>query len=321
MSTEAKVGVFVAASILVLGSAIYLVHTTQTVRGQVPYRTYLQYAGGVAPGTDVLFGGVKVGEVTAVRPWSQDPTRIEIVFQVKSGTPVNQNSKAHTGSVGLMTPPVLLVTTGSNDARRLGPGETVPSEEAMSMDEITRHVVTVADSANALITELRREIPALTGDAQKFIANLNQISGPENQKQIKQILAQVNTLLNRESPKIAQIADQISELTKHADSVVVSIEPLMSNVDRTVTDVDQTVNSVREPLAKDLAELERTLQEARTLLGSVQNVVATNQDDIGETVQNLRSTSENVRALSESLKQRPWNLIRTTQPADRRVPR
>ena len=36
MTTEAKVGVFVIASVLILGSAAYVIHTTQTVRGQVP---------------------------------------------------------------------------------------------------------------------------------------------------------------------------------------------------------------------------------------------------------------------------------------------
>ena len=81
MSTEAKVGVFVIASLLVLGSAMYFVRTTQTVRGQVPYKTYLRYAGGLAPGATVLFGGIKVGQVTAVRPASEDPTRIEIAFE------------------------------------------------------------------------------------------------------------------------------------------------------------------------------------------------------------------------------------------------
>ena len=33
MTTEAKVGAFVIASVLVLGSATYFVSTTQTVRG------------------------------------------------------------------------------------------------------------------------------------------------------------------------------------------------------------------------------------------------------------------------------------------------
>ena len=63
-----------------LGSATYFVHTTQTVRGQVPYKTHLHYAGGLDPGAAVLFGGIKVGQVTAVRPWSEDPTRIEIAI-------------------------------------------------------------------------------------------------------------------------------------------------------------------------------------------------------------------------------------------------
>jgi hypothetical protein len=56
------------------------------VRGQVPYRTYLRYAGGLAPGAAVLFGGIKVGQVIAVRPASADPTRIEIAFEIKGIT-------------------------------------------------------------------------------------------------------------------------------------------------------------------------------------------------------------------------------------------
>ena len=119
--------------------------------------------------------------------------------------------------------------------------------------------------------------------------------------------------MSRESPKIAQITDRISELAKHADSVVVSVEPVVANVDRTVTNVNNTVDAVRDPLTKDLAELERTLHDARTLLASVQDVVRNNEGDVTETVRNLRITSENVRALTESLKQRPWSLVRTKQ--------
>ena len=320
MSTEAKVGVFVLASMLVLGSGIYYVRTTQAVRGQVPYRTHLRYAGGLAPGAAVLFGGIKVGQVTAVQPASEDPTRIEIAFEVKTGTPINQKSTAQVGSVSIMSSPALSITTGSNEARRLGAGELVPSAEVVSLEELTRRVAAVADSANALMTTLGREIPALTGDARKFLGNLNEISGPGNQKEIERILTNLNTLLDRESPKIAQITDQISQLAKHADSVVVSVEPVVANVDRTVTNVNDTVVEVRALLAKDLTEAEATLKDVRAVVASVQDIVRTNEGDVNETVRNLRTTSENVRALTESLKQRPWSLIRTKQSPDRRVP-
>ena len=93
-----------------------------------------------------------------------------------------------------------------------------------------------------------------------------------------------------------------------------------SHVDHAVVNMDNTVVAIREPLSKDLAELGNTLQAAHTVLADIHNVVGSNEGDIGEAVRNLRSASENVRAVSDSLKQRPWSLIRTNQPADRRVP-
>ena len=320
MTTEAKVGAFVIASALVLVSAIYFVRTTQTVRGQVSYNTHLRNAGGLAPGASVLFGGINVGQVTAVRPWAADPTRIEIVFSVKSGTPLNQKSTARVGTLSLMTTPSLMITSGSNEAGRLSAGDVVQSAETLSLEEIGGHAAKLVDSADALITELRKTIPVLTGDVRTLLGNLNQISGAQNQKRIGEILTSLDTVLSREAPKIAQITDQISDLAKHADSVVGSVEPVIKHVDQAVATVDSTVTAIREPLTKDLGELESTLRAAHTLLADVQNVVGSNEGDIGETVRNLRSASENVRVLSESLKQRPWSLVRTKQPADRRIP-
>ena len=131
MSLEARVGAFVIVSLLVLGATVYSVRTTQDVRGQVVYTTYLRHAGGIAIGTPVLFAGIRVGQVTSVGPSPADPTRIEITFAVKAGTPVNEESIARVGSVTLMSSPTLSLTGGSNNARRLGPGEVVPSQEAI----------------------------------------------------------------------------------------------------------------------------------------------------------------------------------------------
>jgi ABC-type transporter Mla subunit MlaD len=224
------------------------------------------------------------------------------------------------GTVSIMATPALMITTGANEAGRLGAGALVPSAETVTLEEIQGRVARVAESADALLAELRTAVPALTGDARTLIGNLNQISGAQNQKRIEHILASLDTLLQRESPKIAQITNQISELTKRADSVVGSMEPVLKHVDQAVVNVDHTVTAVRDPLVRDLAQFESTLKAAHALLADVQNVVRANESDIGETVRNLRSASENVRVLSESVKQRPWSLIRTKQPADRRVP-
>jgi len=89
-NTEAKVGALVVLSAVILCITFYFVGNAQFGRTRTPYRTYLRYAGGLAPGTDVLFGGITVGKVTAVRPDTADPTRIQIELEVKQGTPVNE---------------------------------------------------------------------------------------------------------------------------------------------------------------------------------------------------------------------------------------
>lgn len=307
MSLEAKVGVFVIVSLLVLGATVYFVRTTQNVRGQVVYTTYLRNAGGIADGTPVLFAGIRVGQVASVGPSHDDPTRIEIAFAVKAGTPVNEESIARVASVTLMSSPTLSLAGGSNSARRLDPGEVVPSQETIGMNEVAARLATLADSANDVMTLLKDEVPAIAGEARAVLANFGEISGPTNQKHVEAILAELNTMVRRESPKIADITERITALTGHADELVGS--------------VSTTVDAVREPLTRDLAELQRTLENARALIDSVRSVVGDNEDDIHQTVQSLRTASDNVRLLSETLKERPWNLIRSTQPPDRKVPR
>ncbi len=306
MTTEAKVGAFVLGCLSILAfTLIYLMHA-QFSRDVVPYRTYLRYAGGLEPGADVLFGGITVGKVTAVRPWASDPTKIEILLEVKRGTPLNEKSIAKLGLVSIMNSPALSITTGSNDAERLVAGSSIPSQEAASLDEIEGKMSSVADNADTLITQVRGELQGITGDARHFLANLNTVSGPPTQQKIQAMLDHVNLILATEGPKIDRLSDQLLVLSQHADDTV-------QNVNGTVTDV-------REPMRKDLAELQNTLQQAKQLLSDMQVVVRANDYKIDDTVDNLRVATDNLDQLTDSLKQRPWSLIRIKQPKERQVP-
>ena len=87
MNTEAKVGAFVLLGAALLLAIIYHASSAELKGAHVSYRTYLRYAGGLESETDVLVGGIKAGTVTAVRPDVEHPTRIEILMDVKPGTP------------------------------------------------------------------------------------------------------------------------------------------------------------------------------------------------------------------------------------------
>ena len=83
MSTEAKVGAFVLASLTILTTTLIYLMSTSSRTGSVPFRTYLHYAGGLEAGAPVLFGGINAGRITSVRPWASDPTEIEILLHLK----------------------------------------------------------------------------------------------------------------------------------------------------------------------------------------------------------------------------------------------
>jgi ABC-type transporter Mla subunit MlaD len=307
VTTEAKVGAFVLGCFSILAFTLIYLINSQFSGHTVPYRTYLRYAGGLEPGASVLFGGISVGKVTAVRPAPSDPTKIEILLDVKQNTPVNEKSIAKLGLVSVMSGAALSITTGGNDARRLSPGSTISSQEAASLDEIAGKMAGVADNANGLITQARGELEGISGDARSLLANLNSVTGKPNQQRIRAVLDNVNEMLATERPKIDRLTDQLNALSQHADE--------------TIQNVNGTVSDVREPVRKDLAELQNTLLEARQLLSDMHVLVKANDFKIDDTIENLRTATQNLDELTDSVKQRPWSLIRIKQPKDRKEPK
>jgi phospholipid/cholesterol/gamma-HCH transport system substrate-binding protein len=307
MSTEAKVGAFVLSCFAVLAFTVIYLLNAQFSGGTVLYQTYLKYAGGLEPGASVLFGGIEVGRVMVVRPWATDPTRIEILLEVKKDTPLNEKSVAKLGFVSVMNSAALSITTGSNEAKRLPPGSTISSQEAASLDEIAGKLATVADSANALIVQAQGELNGVSGNVNHLLANLDNMTGPPNQKKVQAILDNVDRLIADERPKIDRIANELVNVSQHADDTI-------QNVNGTVTDL-------RDPIRKDLAEVQTALEQAKDLLQSMQVLVRANDYKIDDTVENLRQATDNLNQFTDSLKQRPWSLVRIKQPADRQVPK
>jgi phospholipid/cholesterol/gamma-HCH transport system substrate-binding protein len=320
MNTETKVGTFVIVCLLLLGVTVYYVGNEEWGRHLTPYKTYLRYAGGVAAGSEVLFGGIAVGRVTTVRAWSQDPTQIEILLEVKEGTPVNGKSVAKLGSVSLMSSPAISITTGAQEAPRLKAGQVIASQETGSIDDMTRKLSGIADSASDLIAQVQGELNGISGKAQTLLANLNEATGPRNRRQIAEILQEVNSMVVQQSPKIDRITDQVLLVSRDADLAIEKIGPLVDHTDATVANVNSTIDQLRDPIRQDLAQLQSTLEQAKSLIASVQTVVRGNDDNIRETIENLRVATENLDQLTNQVKQRPWSLVRIRQPKDRKVP-
>jgi ABC-type transporter Mla subunit MlaD len=220
-----------------------------------------------------------------------------------------------------MSSPAVSITTGTNDAPRLKAGQVIRSEETVSIDDMTRKLSTIADSAQGLIAQVQGELKDISGDARTLLANLNEITGPPNRREVARLLQQVNTLIATESPKIDRITEQVLLVSRDADSVIQKIGPLVDRTDATVSNVNLTIDQLRDPIRQDLAQLQSTLDQAKGTMKTIQTLVRANDDNISETVDNLRVATENLDQVTDQVKQRPWSLVRIRQPKDRKVPR
>jgi phospholipid/cholesterol/gamma-HCH transport system substrate-binding protein len=312
-TNEAKVGALVVLSLVILCITVYFVGSARFGRTRTPYRAYLKYAGGLAPGTDVLFGGITVGKVTAVQTDPSDPTQIEIKLEVKQGTPVNAKSVAKLGSVSLMSSPVLSITTGTNQAARLQPDSVIPSLETVSMDDMQRQIAALAQSAQTLIAAVHTDIDNITGDARQVLANVNDLTGEPNRKRVASILANSDAMIARTSPQIDRIAQNV-------EAVTAKLGPTVDNVNGTVTNANGTITVLRDRTQTDLVELQKTLVEVRALVDNLHVIVQSNQQNIAYTLENVRMATDHLNDLTQSVDERPWSLIRIRQPEDRKVP-
>jgi len=309
MKTEAKVGLFVIVCAAIFLISVYRITSAQIKGARASYKTYLRNAGGLEPGADVLFGGITVGAVTAVRSDAQDPTRIEILLDVKQGTPLNAKCVARLGSVTLVTNPVISISTGTNESPRLPPGSVIPSEETVSVDDAERKIAALVDSAHTLMDALQTDVK----DAQQLIANLNDITGKSNQQHVANILANADTMVARTSPRVDQISDQLVKLTNQANGVIAKMGPALDNANATLSNANATISSLRQPAQVDLDEVRKTLVD-------LQAQMRAKDQDLTYTLENVRMITDNLNELTESLKERPWSLVRIREAKDRKVP-
>lgn len=312
-NNEAKVGALVVLSAIVLCTTVYFLGSAQFGRTRTPYRTYLKYAGGLEPGADVLFGGIAVGKVTAVRSDSADPTRIEIDLDVKQGIPVNAKSVAKLGSVSLMSTPVVSITTGTNDSPRLQAGAVIASQETVSLDDMQREIAALAQSAQTLIAAVHSDVDNITTDTRQVLANVDDLTGETNRKHVAGILANTDAMIARTSPQIDRIANNI-------ETVTAKMGPTVDNVNTTVANANGTITVLRDRTQTDLVELQKTLVDVRSLVNNLQAVVLSNQQNIAYTLENVRMATDHLNDFTESVNERPWSLIRIKQPKDRQVP-
>ena len=172
MTNEVRVGLLVIAALAISVTA-FLIAANFHFAGQThTYRTYFSYIGGLDEGNVVRFGGRKGGTIQSVEPWPEDMTKTEVVFELLTEIPVNEQSVATIDSLSALAQNYLEITPGSGAAPRIAPGGVVPSVEALSFSDLTRKVAKVADEAVGLMARMDAKVTTVADSLHAVLENL-----------------------------------------------------------------------------------------------------------------------------------------------------
>ena len=320
MSDEAKVGLLVVVALGILITTFLYVANVQLTGETSSYRTYFSYAGGLEGGSVVRFGGRKAGTVRAVRPWLEDMTKTEVVFDLRAEIPVNRESAATIASLNALGQNYLEITPGSIAAPRVEPGGIVPSVEALTFSDLTRKVGDVADEAVALMGKIDQKMTVVADDMHDVLVNLRELSGEENRRNVSRMLETTNTLLEQQAPKIDQVTTQLAATLEEIERLAEAFREVAGEAGHTLEGIERTVEEARAPLTDSLEQLDGTLADARLLLADARSLVLVNEGNVLEIIENFRRASEEIEALAAELRQRPWTLLRVKPKPDREVP-
>ncbi len=257
---------------------------------------------GLSSGANVLFNGIKVGEVTHLTFSRSDPHQVVADIDVSSDAPIDRNTKARLETAGITGAAAVALLGGSKPGQPLvgenGQGAIIYAEQSMQLQEILDNVgalsiraTSVLDDAEKVITDNSAPIhsaiqnvdvfsKALADNAPGVDAALKSVG--ELGKEIGPLAARLQTLSDDadrlvqsiNTDEVRAIVDNIQSLSAKGVSVVDRADKLIADNSDSVHSTLQSADVFAKTLADNAPNVDVTLKNLAEISKTVQPVVA-----------------------------------------------
>jgi phospholipid/cholesterol/gamma-HCH transport system substrate-binding protein len=236
----------------------------------------------------VLYNGISVGTIDSLHLAPDDPRRVLATLRIKSSTPVKTDTHAKISTPSLTAPPIIQLTGGSPNARRL---TEVDHREVPVIRTEASALQNIADTAN------------------KLVARMDELLSEQNIKRISDSLANIEAMTGA-------IGDQREDLR----AMIVSARKSSEQLENTLATTDHAVNDLDRELVQKLpalvTKLDSTLGKLDSAANGVNGIVNDNRTAIssfandglgqlGPTLGELRALVRDLRRISDRLDSGP----------------
>ncbi|MDB5649084.1 MAG: hypothetical protein JWL62_604 [Hyphomicrobiales bacterium] len=253
----ALIGAFTLAVVTAAFMFVFWFSGSSKQSGRDTYRiVFSSSVSGLTRGSQVLFNGLKVGEVTNI-DFAPDPREVFAIIDVDRRTPVKTDTRARLEYQGLTGVGSIALTGGSADAPRLKAEGTDMAEIRAERSDFQNLVETVQNlsskvdgllnKADALLTTNSEAISKTVQNVQVFTEALAQDSGG-----IKDFMSGMADL----GRTIKPLATRLDVLAGDVDKLVTAVDPAQ------VRSIVSNANDFSSALAKNSKNIDSFMADA-----------------------------------------------------------
>jgi phospholipid/cholesterol/gamma-HCH transport system substrate-binding protein len=246
--SEIQAGVFLLLSFVLLVVMVFAVSDIQSLfKKKKEVKVLFSFSEGIEKNAPVRYSGMKIGKVENVRIAPEKNDQIELTLSVYRDTIIKQDTKAAIKTLGLVGGKYVELSSGTPEARLLGPDEALKGEEALKLEDLTKAALTVVNKLTNIAANLDRMLgdPALSRSIKTTVQNLQEVS------------ANVKVMTSSKE-EVAQGLKNLPELLKKLDESAANLKAITEKSDKIVGENKQRIDAAMESF-KDMA---KNLKEA-----------------------------------------------------------
>jgi phospholipid/cholesterol/gamma-HCH transport system substrate-binding protein len=277
----AGVGVFVLGTLLLLGTALFLVADRQMAfADKVVVYTEFARITGLQPGAIVRVSGARAGSVTGILAPRQPAGkfRVELEITHELHPLVRTDSIASIETEGLVGGSYLAVSSGSADAPQAAPLSTIAGREPFEMADLLQQMSSTMAKVNTTIDDLSTQLNQTIQAVGTTVANTNDLvtgvsgdirgmaeSGARAARDLERLTADVRdgrgtvgklfgddelyTRISRVAGNVETMTAEARDTVAHARRVIDDLQGENGPVSGLTTNLRQTLDDARSAMA------------------------------------------------------------------------
>ena len=261
---------------------------------------FVRFAGSVAGldiGSNVLFGGIPIGHVTAIKVDPSETSLARVDIAVDASVPIKQDSQAILEMQGITGGVLVEVSRGSASAEKLAPGLEIRS-------------------GYSAFERLLNGAPELIAKGNALLDRASAFLNPENSAAVGRVLANIDKLtgmLAADSSKFDAVLDHGNDALTQLTSMSTEFQKLASELRVTTGKVGGEANNTLAQLrlmSEDFSKTAKTLNDVLTDNRSpIRDFTSTGLYELTQMITEVRLLAQTLNRISIQIERDPARFL------------